>query len=232
MLYGATPIEDIINYNVIVRCLTEWTGTGQTGVMDQYSIADGVGGAVHGCGASCFTDSVPGPATLAPYLPVSGLVNTRQSYIQGLDSSLNVTIETTRNTSAPCSGFGAVPNSSWYVPGYVPSGGTINAPNLVTTTPSAPSSTNGYCTRRYQINFALGLFSQDKLIPTKFMASQLAIELTLEQADACIFALPSGASGTPPSYAVGNINLIPEILEFDASYGKSFFYYFNEPILK
>lgn len=70
------------------------------------------------------------------------------------------------------------------------------------------------------------------------MASQLAIEITLEQASGCLFvpsrniatattnvvatqnlgwkttALPTG-----PMYSVGNVNLIPEILQFDASYG-------------
>ena len=35
LLYGATPLEDIINYNVIVRSLTEWTSTNQTMSMDQ-----------------------------------------------------------------------------------------------------------------------------------------------------------------------------------------------------
>lgn len=70
------------------------------------------------------------------------------------------------------------------------------------------------------------------------MASQLAIEITLEQPQACLF-VPSanvvtavafvptvqnlGWVNTPlttaPTYAVGNVNLIPEILQFDASYG-------------
>ena len=55
------------------------------------------------------------------------------------------------------------------------------------------------------------------------MASQLAIEITLEQAQACIYAPYQGASVTgSPSYVVGNVNLIPEILEFDASYDSMF----------
>ena len=56
------------------------------------------------------------------------------------------------------------------------------------------------------------------------MASQLAIEITLEQAQACIFGFQAPSTTLTPSYVVGNVNLIPEILEFDASYGK--FYYF------
>lgn len=55
------------------------------------------------------------------------------------------------------------------------------------------------------------------------MASQLAIELTLENAAACIFASAgSSGAGTAPTYAMGNVNLIPEILEFDASYDSMF----------
>lgn len=57
------------------------------------------------------------------------------------------------------------------------------------------------------------------------MASQLAIELTLEQPAACIIAVngyQAGASGATPTYSVGNVNLIPEILEFDASYDAMF----------
>jgi hypothetical protein len=46
LLYGSTPIEDIINYNVIVRNLTEWTATDQNNTMDGTSISEGIGGFV------------------------------------------------------------------------------------------------------------------------------------------------------------------------------------------
>jgi hypothetical protein len=64
--------------------------------------------------------------------------------------------------------------------------------------------------------------TQEKLIPTKFMASQLAIEITLANANECIYSISSITPATPPSYLVTNVNLIPEILEFDASYDESF----------
>ena len=53
------------------------------------------------------------------------------------------------------------------------------------------------------------------------MASQLAIEITLEQAAACLYQAVAG-SGTAPTYQVANVNLIPEILQFDASYDSMF----------
>ena len=188
LLYGATPLEDMINYNVIVRSLTEWTATNQHMTMDQTSISEGIGGV-----------TVDSDSTALPYF---GVVNTRNKYIQGIS---DITVAAAGNFTGGAS-LGIVPQFA-----EVPAGITGNGGNAMT--------------RRYQVNFALGLFTQDKLIPTKFMASQLAIELTLEQANACIFVNPQcttpGSSGAP-TYGVGNVNLIPEILEFDASYDSMF----------
>lgn len=99
---------------VIVRGLTEWTGTNQSGTLDQTSINEGVGGYTMG---------------FAPTSGVPGIVNTRQTYIQGYGAAIDSN--------------GAVPNA--------------------TTAVTSPGSTK-YSTRRYQINFALGLFTQDKLV--------------------------------------------------------------------
>lgn len=132
LLYGATPLEDIINYNTVVRALTEWSSTNQNGIQDQTSIAEGIGGTTMGF---AFTSGagVTNPA---------GLVNVRQSYIQGIDLST----ATTGADFLAGSGLGTVPNN------YLPTGVTATAP------------TTNICTRRYQVNFALGLFTQDKLV--------------------------------------------------------------------
>jgi len=182
ILYGATPLEDIINYNTVVRALTEWTATDQSGTLDQTAIAEGIGGYSFGM------DNNSG--TKAP-----GNVNTRQNFIQGIDNS---TVTTSASFISGV-GSGAVPNT--YTSGSIPNQGTS-------------------CTRRYQVNLALGLLTQDKLLPVKFMASQLAIEFTLEQPSQCIFSLGGTSTGNTPTYGVTNFNLIPEILEFDSSYGK------------
>lgn len=182
LLYGATPLEDLINYNVIVRALTEWTGTNQCGTLDQTSINEGIGGYSYGTSSNSS-------------LPVT--VNTRQTFIQGYGAADNTAVG--GNTVALFDSIFEVPNNY---------------------SPNSSNQSTHYSTRRYQVNFALGLFTQDKLIPVKFMASQLAIEITLEAAASCIYAQTGGASGSPPTYSVQNVNLIPEILEFDASYGK------------
>lgn len=186
LLYGASPLEDVIKYDQIVRSLTEWTST-NSGVVDQTSIAEGVGGLV-----------VDMAGLTAGGAPVFGLCNVRQKYIQGMGNAGPAANNATSNFSGGCE-FAHVGDTSQIVSGLTPS-----------------------VTRRYQINFALGLFTQDKLIPTKFMASQLAIELTLADSASCIFAVKNSASGSTPNYAVSNVNLIPEILQFDASYDSMF----------
>jgi hypothetical protein len=172
LLYGSTPLEDIINYNVIVRNLTEWTATAGN-VLDQTSISEGIGGVAFGAvGTTGLT---------------YGLKNLRQAYIQGIDNTAQGSV----------AGLGAVPNAT-----------TVGG--LTTST------------RRYQVQLALGLFTQSKLIPTKFMASQLAIEITLAAETSCMFAPSTSGWTTSPTYSLSNVNLIPEILEFDASYDASF----------
>lgn len=199
LLYGSTPIEDVINYNVIVRSLTEWTGTN---AFDQSSINEGIGGTVPTSlsiqsvvPTSTTTNTANVAAnTVAKFVP--GMTNARSAFIQGIDVPQVATTTFDR--------------------GIVPQGGVING----------LTHTGGQsCTRRYQVQLALGLFTQEKLIPTKFMASQLAIELTLDQPAACIISVQNLNSQTivsPATYSVSNVNLIPEILEFDASYDMMF----------
>jgi len=205
LMYGATPLEDIIGYNQIVRSLTEWTGNAPDGVITQSSIHEGIGSYVAGQ-SGCINSSaasISAAGTRTAFIP--GLVNTRQALIQGVSTIYNAFAG---SYPAPVTGqgFGTVPAGTLTVSPAL----TVN--NLITETNPV---------RRYQVQFALGLFNQPKLIPTKFMASQLAIEITLANAAECIFVQP-GSTVTSPSYQVTNVNLIPEILEFDASYDEMF----------
>ena len=215
LLYGATPLEDIINYNIIVRMLTEWSATNHNNSVDQTSIAEGIGGTYYGNNGNGLvaptqaggfsvklftgpTYGAAGAAVTSAGLSNLGLVNVRQSLIQGI--STNAALE---------GDFGYVPSQIIGVGG-------------------APSSLAA-SVRRYQVQFLLGLFTQDKLIPTKFMASQLAIEITLATPAQCLMIdlLPPTLSATATDYSNGgysifNVNLIPEILEFDSSYDAMF----------
>jgi len=206
LLYGSTPLEDIIGYNQVVRSLTEWSGNNPDGVVTQSSINEGVGSFAPGVsgGINPAAGSTSG-ATRTAYLP--GLVNVRQAMIQGV-STIYSAFGGTYPAPATGQGFGVVPAGTLAVsPGL-----SVNS-NIKDTNP----------VRRYQVNLALGLFNQPKLIPTKFMASQLAIEITLSNASECLFV--QNGSFVTPSYQISNVNLIPEILEFDASYGKLLSHY-------
>lgn len=195
MLYGSTPLEDIPNYNCIVRALTEWTSSDALG-PDQTSITDGIGGITPSISGSLKETAAAGDAgSLEPLV-----ANVRQKYIQGVD------LRGVAADASGASGFGVVPNGTAL-------GGTLT--NHASVKSKDP-------TRRYQVQLALGMLTQEKLIPTKFMASQLAIELTLANPADCIYQSLAGSSSPAPTYTVKAMNLIPEILEFDASYDESF----------
>jgi hypothetical protein len=195
-MYGSTPIEDIPAYNVITRALTEWTTELSHGVMTSGSIAQGIGGIAPGYSGQL---SVAGDAGIGSSNPI--LVNVRLAYIQGISLSF------TAVDAGVNSGLGVVPNGAT----------AITALGAMTRIAGQDPI------RRYQVQLNLGLFNQQKLIPTKFMASQLAIEITLESAAGCMIYYTRGTpTTTAPTYQVLNVNLIPEILEFDASYDESF----------
>jgi len=198
LLYGSTPLEDIPNYNVIVRSLTEWTGADALG-PDQTSVTDGIGGVTPTVSGAVFSDANTSTQT-GTNVPILG--NVRQKYIQGLH-----TCATALDVTTPA-GFGSVPN------------GPVANANVGTFV--GIKGVNPI--RRYQVQLALGLMQQEKLLPTKFMASQLAIEITLAQPSECIYFNANGSAANPiqPTYTISNVNLIPEILEFDASYDESF----------
>lgn len=197
-MYGSTPLEDIIDYNQLARSLTEWSSTNDNNTINQSSIAEGIGGITYGVGGGLNV------ATSLARVYV-GQVHVRKTMIQGLDLSATLDIAST-GLAGFANGAGAVPNQF---------GGTTLA--------SHPLVVGTNSIRRYQVQLALGLFNQDKLIPVKFMASQLAIEITLAQESDCMFYQSAMTTAVnPPTYVVGNINLIPEILEFDDMYNANF----------
>ena len=208
LMYGSTPLEDIVDYNLMVRKMTEWTASE---AFDQASICDGISGPVTsitgGYGSTSMVET-------APY--VVGPVNGRQKYIQG------ISLQTPNNNGLSqfaSRGFGVVPS------GGVQDNKVVTANTIYT------------ATRRYTVQLALGIMQQGKYLPIKFMASQLAILINLAPAKDCIIwhqgkTISAGASPadswvdaynttTPPSYQLRNVALLPEILEFDSSYDES-----------
>ncbi len=194
-MYGATPIEDLINYNVIVRFMTEWTTNSPLGTIDQSSIDQGIGGVSYGVDSSAN----------------NGMVNVRTALIQGVSGALPDNGQDIAAVPAVVN-FG---NISGNGNGYIPH----TTEPLVT-----PPTGSLHVTRRYQFQIAAGLFQQPKLIPLKYMASQFAVEFTLEQPQACITVSGIGSAFATyqPTYVVGNCWLLAETLTFDPSYDEAF----------
>lgn len=94
--YGATHLEDINNYNLIVRPMSEWTATNNYD-FDQTSIAEGLGGVT----TAPFYPSTTGAAPTTPF--AVGLSSIRQRYIQGIDGTGTGQTGTITN---PTGGFG------------------------------------------------------------------------------------------------------------------------------
>lgn len=212
LMYGSTPLEQIIGYNQLVRSLTEWT---TNGTMDQASCADGIAEATtrltgtsnDGFGFSSLFRGVR-----------TGPVNGRQ-LTQGISQqSLPDTVAglaSQNNPELAGKGFGTIPTGQIYGDDRNPSGGSITV------------------VRRYAVQLNLGLFQQGKLLPIKYMASQLAIEIQPAPATDCILwhkgyaftaneTVTEAFGSTAPSYVIKNMVLLPEILEFDSTYDATF----------
>ena len=249
LLYGSTPLEDIVNYNVLVRQLTEWTSTNQVGTMDQTSINEGIGGVTFGT----LANGAKTPGTMGSvYYPLytTGNAANAQGFAPAASNNLQQTLapgtypipteygaaynDDTRDSltgdiNYALAGSQLVNTRQKYIQGIDFSAGTANLADRhaaiqqmgVPNTAQVLANNTFSCTRRYTVQLALGVFQQDKLIPLKWMASQLSIELTLAQTNSCLFARKRG-SGALPTYSLSNVNLIPEILEFDASYDAMF----------
>ena len=71
--------------------------------------------------------------------------------------------------------------------------------------------------RTFALNLLSGLLTCKKLVPLKWMAAQLAIEITLASAEDCLL------SDANANYSISNVNYIAEMLEFDSTYDQAFF---------
>jgi len=209
LMYGSTPLEQILSYNQLVRSLTEWTTNGH---MDQASCADGIS---FGTARTNGTTNDGFGTTTTNKLFNQGQVNGRQ-VLHGISQQSN-SGAAQHSLDLGGDGWGAVPD------------GTIVGNG---TTPTAAITV----TRRYAVQLNLGLLQQGKLLPIKYMASQLALELQPAPAIDCILWHQGYATGgtdpmtyaaaynttNGPSYTIKNMVLLPEILEFDSTYDATF----------
>lgn len=182
ILYGSLVLEDIRDYNVLVRMLTEGSTNQANLTFDQSSSLEGIGG------ESIFPTSATGGAS-----GVIGLQNTRLNAIQ---SSNPITVN---NQITGGSG------SQGLITDWTDVGG------------GAGSLVAGNSIRRYAVQLASGLFQQSKLLPLKWMASQVAIEIELADYADCVCAEQPYVPASD-SYTLQNLFMVLELLEFDQSY--------------
>lgn len=72
--------------------------------------------------------------------------------------------------------------------------------------------------RTYALSLLSGVLSSKKLIPLKWMAAQVSIELTLATADESLMSMASGSS-----FTVNQAMFLAEMLEFDSAYDAAFY---------
>lgn len=223
LMYGSTPLEDIPDYNVIIRALAEWTSSSKT--FDQTSINLGYGGVTHiGTIKNTESGELKGGA-------VSRSGHVRQQYIHGKDfTTQDSVIDGAGNITNYGNNFGSgtVPNAS------TGTGQQYDAlPGMLDN--FHPNYVKGNPVRRYQVHLLLGLFQQQKLIPLKYMASQLHVEIELEQPKACIYYRPSvtwtsqptgvtgvGTPGSSPTYSLKNVCMVAQTFEYGSLYDAQF----------
>lgn len=78
--------------------------------------------------------------------------------------------------------------------------------------------------RRFNVNLASGLLTSRKLIPLKWMASQLRIEIELAPPHTCFaFQTPTGSPSPAWTYQVEDVAFLAEVIEFDQTYDAAFY---------
>lgn len=200
--YGSLSLEDIQKYGLLVRMISEATGNSVHQAEDQSAFLEGIGG-------SCLTSNMygvsilPAPATQPNPPPTSA--NSGTVPITGM----HMRSSNTRAVHVQCANYQSDSCPPMGVAQTLPaSGGVANT--------NPPS-------RRYSIPLLFGNFTQDKLIPLKWMASQLKIMLTLADPRDCLVEDRVTANQrSQATYAITNIYFNCELYEYDASYDAAF----------
>lgn len=153
--YGSLSLEDIRNSNVLVRMLTEATGQSQNAGMDQNAISEGIGGITH------------------VYSQVVNITDPPSKLAADSDPTVAANNYSAENTAAapPAGQYGSV---AWNARVYAIQTANVNGVQGAANRPGRPGQV-----RRYEIQLPFGIFQQNKLLPLKWMASQLTMMFDL-----------------------------------------------------
>lgn len=219
VIYGSLVLEDIYEYKTLVRIMYE------LGVQRDYGESHGQIGEGINCTATQdhsptgYIGTTTFGAGLRPFDntdQLSAAVNytgNASSFVTGgtatgggvssLSKALVLQSQLLSSVATPetyLSRLDSIPLS------YVNSSGTYI---------STPTTLFNYGQKTYCINLLSGLFTQKKLIPLKWMAAQLVIEITLATPEDCFLSTTTSNALT---YEWRNVNFIAEMLEFDSTY--------------
>ena len=186
--YGSLSLEDLRETGPLVRILTDGAATNTNNIVDQNAISEGIGGNII-FGHRLKPADWQEPNTAAALDDVD-------TNVAGVGDLHQL------NTRVSMIQVGNLKNVA----------GILHTDGI-----ESEVDTGTKRSRRYQFQLPFGMFQQNKLLPLKWMASQLTIELTLSLLAQCMTC-----EGTKPAdntrYIIENLCLDAELLEFDGSY--------------
>lgn len=193
ILYGSLVIEDIQNYSTLVRIFTE------LGVQGDYMRSSG--SILDGMETAQIREVEPKQSGIAP-----GQFFDTVPFTDG-------TAATTDTSAVKLTNFNT---SVAAIRKFVSTADSAAIDILAAAT--AGAGTSPATKRTFCLNLMSGLLTAKKLLPLKWMAAQLAIEITLNTEAASMLY-----TGGPPVYQISNVNFIAEMLEFDSTYDQAFY---------
>lgn len=196
ILYGSLVLEDLMEYKSLVRLFYE------TGVDP--GLASGTNAILEGTSAGRPHEVIPSQS----------VAEGNATLLMGAGQTVAADAISLQIASA-----GVLPNSFISQLQCAPA---LSATGVVQSLGSSAANTN---TGRYTycMNLMSGIFTQKKLIPLKWMAAQLAIEITLASEADCALVGGSSIASNTIQYQWSNVNFIAEMLEFDSAYDQAFY---------
>jgi hypothetical protein len=239
--YGSLPIHDLREVGPLLRVITDNATGGHAMVPDRSSISEGVGGSV----VQPFVNDKPkktdlakanttetstypdGSAAVTTYdangVPTTTYTGTDGGAVTAQSDTSGQAFAVEENKLTPL-GMGNVRPA--FIQVY-DRNSTVNHGGGSGVEGTAGDVANQEPVRRYLFQLPFGLFQQNKLIPLKWMASQLTMEFTLADPAECMVCdgIPNKDGKDPSSgdgYSITKFELDAEILEFDGSYDAAF----------
>jgi hypothetical protein len=227
VLYGSLVLEDIQEYKTLARMFTEM------GVEKAYQASTGGILDAHSESAMRNVGNPFNNQVNATTLAGGTSTNSASTTITAANQMSNAIVDNLLMQQTQVGG--ALGGSTANIPLTGSTPWTIAASTMYPVFPDisndlgvAPGNEpnqNQQVTRTFAIQLLTGLTSLKKLLPLKWMASQLVIELTIAPVtETYISNLPKA-----PTMTLKNMNMVTELLEFDSSYDLAFFEGLNQP---